>query len=218
MDVRLEDGAKGRGMALGTARAFAAGTAGVTTIEFALVSVPFLGLLFAIFQVSLAFLMQQGLKVAIEGAARQVMIGAAQGQASVSSWQGFRDTLVCPATGSLLPSFVTCPKILVDVRSYSSFSTLTTSQVSRDFLSDGSGPRYLPGGPCDIVVVRAVYPIAVYLPFLTDATLGPSVSASTTGTTSYGGSMVQLLTAASVFRNEPYAASARTNAAGGCAP
>ncbi|MBE7247720.1 MAG: pilus assembly protein [Actinomycetospora chiangmaiensis] len=187
---------------------------GATTVEFALISVPFLALIFSIFQVSLVFLMQQGLRVAVDNAARQVLLGKAQTNSAVTSWQTFRDTLVCPASGSLLPSFITCSKVLVDVRKYTSFSNLSTGQ---SFITDGSGPTYNPGTACDIVVVRAAYPMPVYLPFLMDASLGSSVSAGTAGLTSYGGSLVQMLTAASVFRNEPYTSGPNVTTAGGCA-
>ena len=191
---------------------------GATAVEFALVSVPFLGLLLAIFQTCLAFLMQQGLKAALDNAARQILTGQAQSNTAITSWQSFRDTLICPASPatSLLPSFITCSSILVDVRPYSTFTGLTQANVSKSFLTDGTGPRYDPGDPCEIVIVRAAYPMPVFLPNLMDTTLGKTVTQNTTGLTSYGGKWVQMLSAAAVFRNEPYIISGSSSLSSGC--
>ncbi len=197
--------------------AFAVRTEGATAVEFALISVPFFGLLFMLFQVSLVFLMQQGLKAAIDNAARQVLTGKAQNNGAITSWQNFRDTLVCPSgSGNMLPSFVTCANVIVDIRPYSSFNGLTSSNVSQSFLWDGSGPQYQPGNPCDIVIVRAVYPMPIYMPMLTDSTLGRNVTTGTAGQTNYKGAYVQMLTASSVFRNEPYATASNPSPTGGC--
>ncbi len=186
---------------------------GATAVEFGLVSVPFLGLLAAIFQTCLAFLMQQGLKSAVENAARQVLVGTAQNDASVTTSQQFRSKYVCPSTGSVLPSFVTCANIVVDVRPYSTFSQLSKSNVSQSFLTDGSGTQYNTGSPCQIVVVRAVYPMPVYLPIPSGIASSPTNNA---GLTMYNGQLVQMLTAAAVFRNEPYVVNGQPAASGGC--
>ena len=200
----VEPDGRGRRHGRPTVRLFARSRSGATTVEFALVSVPFLGLLFAIFQTCLAFLMQQGLRAALDNAARQVLVGTAQNNAAVTSWQTFRDAYVCPAAGRILPSFVTCSNILVDVRPYTNFSSLARGNVSSSFLTDGSGPQYNPGTACAIVVVRAAYPMPVFLPILADANLGKSVTVNNAGLTTYNGRLVQMVTAAAVFRNEPY--------------
>ena len=195
---------------------FGRSRSGATSVEFAMISVPFLGLLFALFQTCLVFLMQQGLRAALDNAARQVLTGQSQNNSAVSSWQNFRDTYICPAAPAtrLLPSFITCANIVIDIRPYSSFSGLTMSNVTSSFLTDGSGPQYNPGNPCDIVVVRAIYPMPIFLPTLWDTTLGKGVTVSTAGQTNYGGKFVQMLTAASVFRNEPYVKSSGQSTAG----
>ena len=193
---------------------FGRSQSGSTAVEFGLVSLPFLGLLAAIFQTCLAFLMQQGLRVALDEAARQVLTGQAQTNTGVTSWQTFRDKLVCPSSGSILPSFITCANIVVDVRAYSSFSLMSSSSVTKSFLTDGTGPQYLPGNACDIVVVRAIYPMPVFLPFITGTTLGSNVTTSKAGLTNYNGGYVQMLTAAAVFRNEPYVIAGATTPAG----
>jgi Flp pilus assembly protein TadG len=201
-----------------TATLFGRDRTAATAVEFGLISIPFLGLLFAIFQIALVFLMQQGLKAAVETAARQVLTGQAQNNTAITSWQSFRDKLICPnASGSnVLPSFITCANIVVDVRTYTQFSNLTGVNASQSFLTDGTGPQYNTGGPCDIVVVRAIYPMPVFLPTLTAIGLGSSVSQNRAGLTNYNGKWVQMLTAASVFRNEPYVPTGSTTQSTGC--
>ncbi len=169
-------------------------------VEFGLISIPFFGLLFATFQTSFAFLVQQGLQAAVESAARPILVGTVQNNAAITTWQAFRNTYLCPATGSLLPSFIPCANVLVDVRPYTSFSSVTAANVGSSFLSDG--PLYNAGSPCQIVVVRAAYPMPVYLPKLVD--IGGVISSNTAGLTTYNGKLVQMVTAAAVSRNEPY--------------
>lgn len=179
---------------------------GATAVEFAIVSVPFLGLLFAIFQTSLAFFMQQGLTVAVGTAARQVLIGQVQSNASITTWQNFRDQVICPPAPatSLWPSFMTCANLVVDVRPAASFTSTTSNSTNASFLFDGTGARFQPGCQGEIVVVRAAYPMPIYLPIITAGSVGGPVNTNTSGQTSYNGRMVQMLTAASVFRNEPF--------------
>lgn len=187
-------------------RKFLGSDAGSTSVEFAIISVPFLGLLFAIFQTSLAFFMQQGLEAAVSSAARQVLIGQVQSNANISTWQSFRDQLICPQSPavSLLPSFMNCSTLVVDIRKAASFTGMNASNVSDNFLFNGQTPQFNPGCQGDIVVVRAAYPMPVYLPLITGS--GSSVSQNTSGLTMYNGSLVQMLTAAAVFRSEPFGA------------
>jgi Flp pilus assembly protein TadG len=175
---------------------------GVTAVEFGIISAPLLGLIFAIFQSSIAFLMQQGLRAATDYAARQVLTGQAQNNGAIVDGTSFRNQLIC--NRGLLPSFMDCSKIVVDLRTASSFSSLGPSSVNSSFLqSDGSGAQYDSGDPCDIMIVRAAYPLPSYLPLIT---WGPAYQfiQNLSGLRSYKGSMVQMLSAAAVFRNEPF--------------
>ena len=56
-------------------RNFAADTRGATAVEFALVAVPFLGLLMAIFQAGFAYFASENLQAATQSAARNLFIG-----------------------------------------------------------------------------------------------------------------------------------------------
>ncbi len=191
--------------ALHALRRLSGDQSGATAVEFAIVSVPFLGLLFAIFQTSLAFFMQQGLVAAVDNASRQVLIGSVQANAGITTWQNFRDQLICPATAtkSLWPSFMSCSSLVVDVRTATSFTSTSSNATNDSFLFDGSGPQFKPGCQGQIVVVRVAYPMPAFLPLLT-SNGGGGVIVNKSGLTSYNGSLVQMLTTASVFRNEPF--------------
>lgn len=180
---------------------FARDAAGVTAIEFGIISAPLFGLIFAIMQSSLAFFMQQGLKAALDSAARQELTGGAQNNAAIVDGASFRNQLIC--NKGILPSFMTCANVVVDIRSAANFSSVAKSSVNSSFLFDGSGAQYSVGQPCQIMIVRAAYPMPSFLPAIT---WGPGYQLinNLTGLTTYNGKLVQMLSAASVFRNEPY--------------
>jgi len=174
---------------------------GATAVEFALVGVPFLGLLAAIFETALVFFANQGLESAVTNAARTILTGQVQGDAQITSWQQFRDQMICNPTAPMqrsLPSFIDCSKIIVDVRPASSFSSADTSN---DLLS--ISPEYCTGGPGDIVVVRALYPMPVYFSILESVRPG-EVSVNRAGQTYYGTGFVHPVEGTAAFRNEPF--------------
>ena len=203
-------GGIGRRAKSGLLARFRGDVAGVTAIEFGIISAPLFGLIFAIMQSSLAFFMQQGLKAALDYAARQELTGQAQNNASIVDGASFRNQLIC--NKGILPSFVTCANIVIDVRSAAAFGSVGKSNVNSSFLFDGSGAQYTAGQPCQIMIVRAAYPMPSFLPAIT---WGPGYQFvnNLTGLTTYNGKLVQMLSAASVFRNEPY-----TNSSGAASP
>ena len=85
----------GKRLAQATSNSFARylkDSSGATAVEFAIVSVPFLGLLFAIFETALVFFTAQSVEAATSEAARRIMTGQAQGNSAVTSATQFRDT------------------------------------------------------------------------------------------------------------------------------
>ena len=73
--------------------AFASADGGATAVEFAMISIPFLALLFAIFELGAIFLASSAIDAAVEQAARQIRTGQLQGTANNNA-AGFK-TLVC---------------------------------------------------------------------------------------------------------------------------
>ena len=174
---------------------------GVTAIEFGIVAVPFFGLLAAIFESGLVFFATQGLSAAVEQAARAILTGQAQSNAAISSSQQFRDTMICNPASPLhrvLPSFVDCSKLIVDVRPASSFAS---ADVTNDFYRNVTG-AYCTGGPGDIVIVRAIYPMPVYFSIVEATPTG--ISVNSTGQAMYSNNWTHMVMGVAAFRNEPF--------------
>src|ERR1700732_4338832 len=89
-------------------RAFLADRQGATAVEFALVAVPFLGLIFGILQTFLVFFSQQLLETAVNQSSRLILTGQAQAQSMTQSQFA---AVVC----SNLPIFINCNNLMIDV-------------------------------------------------------------------------------------------------------
>lgn len=168
---------------------------GATAVEFAIISVPFLGLLFAIFETAFVFFATEAIEFAGSEASRQVMTGQTQ-TASISTETAFKNNVICPTTGKkLIPSFIDCTKLRVDARGAADFSAVDFSRPSTY--------KFCLGAPGDITVVRLFYPLPTYFSIITRMTDG-SVGKVTAGTEMDGTTRVHMLIGTSVFRTEPY--------------
>jgi Flp pilus assembly protein TadG len=158
---------------------------GAAAVEFALVAAPFLALTFAILETAMVFFAGQTLEAATADSARLIMTGQAQ-------TQGFSAVEFKKAVCDRIFGLFDCSNgVYVDVKSYSSFASVsTTSPVSNGQLDTGS-MGYSPGGPGDIVVVSLYYQWPIYVSMLGNELANLN-----------GGN--RLLAATSVFRVEPY--------------
>ena len=160
---------------------------GAAAVEFALVAAPFLALTFAILETAFIFFAGQTLEAAAADSARLIMTG--QAQTNGYSQADFK-TQVCARIYGL---FDCAGRMTVDVKSYSSFSSIdTSSPITNGELDSTKTNNYVPGGPSCIVVVSLYYPWQVYVTMF-----------SLNKLTNLNGNM-RLLVATSVFRNEPY--------------
>ena len=179
---------------------------GATAVEFAMVSVPFLGLLFAIFETAFVFFATQGLEAAVTDAARSVMIGTAQANSAITTATQFRDAMICNPTGKarILPTLIDCTKLLVDVRpaGTSGSTTFGSANMTKDFTT-AAQQTYCTGGPNDVVIVRVAYPMPVYLSIISSNRIAAN-GTITAGLTSFNGSLVHLIMGTAAFRNEPF--------------
>jgi Flp pilus assembly protein TadG len=168
---------------LDATRRFLRARGGVTAIEAALVMPAFLFMAFGIVEVALLYFVAATLEGQVGQASRQIRTGNVQ--ATTDPEQAYRD-LLCGNLGGL----VTCSDVIIDVRRYSSFGAITYPPYFDD---DGEeqGAQFTPGAPGDIVVVRTAYRWRILTPFLAEF-LGD------------GGGPTKLLSATSVFRNEPF--------------
>ena len=165
---------------------------------------PFLGILFAIFQISYLFLVQQGLDYATEHAARLIKTG----QVSTANYSGTAavngDYFCKKVISQFLPSYLNCQNLIVDARTSSSntWSSLNTSTLSNatTYLS-ASNQSFCLGSPGSIVVLRVVYPVPAMLSIMTVNQSLANVGASSAGQTTYSGTTGGALSGTSTFTN-----------------
>jgi Flp pilus assembly protein TadG len=160
---------------------------GAVAVEFALILLPFLALMFGIMETALVFFADQTLETAVADSARLIMTGQAQTQNLTA--QTFKDQ-VC----SRIYGLFNCPNgVYVNVQTYSSFGSITNTpplDTNGNLVTTGMG--YQPGGPGDIVVVRLYYQWPIYVSLMNLSQLANMSNHS------------RLLVATAAFRNEPY--------------
>src|SRR5436190_9318744 len=105
-----------------TVRRFARGEDGIAAVEFGIVAAPFLALMFAIMETALVFFASQTLETAVADSARLIMTGQAQ---SSNFTQAQFKSAVC---AKILGLFDCANGIKIDVKTYSSFSSITTTK------------------------------------------------------------------------------------------
>jgi len=175
----------GRLLRIKTVRRFVRGKDGIAAVEFGIVAAPFLALMFAIMETAIVFFASQTLETAVADSARLIMTGQAQ-QGSFTQAQ-FK-TAVC---SKILGLFDCANGIQIDVKTYSSFSTVSTAKpvdANGNLLTNFG---YTPGNPGDIVVVRLMYQWPIYV-----SLLGFNLADMAGGK--------RLIIATAAFRNEPY--------------
>jgi Flp pilus assembly protein TadG len=180
---------------------------GATAIEFAMVSVPFTGLLFAIFETAFIFFTAQGLEAAVANASRQILTGQLQSNnlTDASAVKEALRNLICPTSGArVLPSYVDCSKLIMDVQLAASFSSPTIN-MSNSFYAN-STQNYCMGKARDIVIVRVIYPMPVYFSVLAGTTTSDihQVTAGLVNDVPGNSGWKHLLMATAVFQTEPY--------------
>jgi Flp pilus assembly protein TadG len=181
------------------------GEAGSATVEFAIVAVPFLALVFAILETAFIFFAQQALENAAATAGRLIMTGQAQ-QNYQGSGQPMTASQFKTAACAAISGILNCnSSLIVDVQTYPSFAAANSANATAAPLNaqgvlqiNPNNPPFNMGGPGDIVVVVLMYqwPAWVTLPGLTSLMdLASGSNQPATG---------RLLMATAVFMNEPY--------------
>lgn len=183
---------------------------GATAVEFAMLALPFLGLLFALIQTALIFFAQQTLETAVADSARLVLTGQVQKvnkdelkKLGMTELDNFRKE-VCSRIYALFECDASnkgTSGLIVDVRAGTSFSDLGSPplKTDQDIQNLRKNPSYQPGGPGSIVSVQLVYEWPLY--FGLEKWFGTKPTDKAT----------RLLVATSVFRNEPFPAAAPSN-------
>jgi Flp pilus assembly protein TadG len=160
---------------------------GATVVEFAIIAPVFISLLLAIFQTTIFLFAQQTLQNAAGTAGRLIMTGQIQ-NGNVTQTQFAND--VCPMVSMLF----TCSKLMINVQSYTSFSSASTAAPTLAYNSGGQVTNswsYSPGTPGQVMVVQLIY----QWPFVS----GPLGSVFT----SLGNGSTEMM-GVTAFRVEPY--------------
>jgi Flp pilus assembly protein TadG len=165
---------------------FAENRRGAAAVEFALIAAPFFFLIFGLLEVCLIFIMSTVMEHAVSEAARPLRTGEAQ-QAGMTDIQ-FRQALCSEFFGIL-----DCDaRLSVDVRTVSNFAASPIGapiDINGDL--DDQDFRFEPGGPNDIIAVRAFYEWSLITPVMSKPLANMA-------------SDRHLLQASAVFRNEPF--------------
>jgi Flp pilus assembly protein TadG len=169
-------------------RALAASRGGATAVEFAIVCLPFLVLLFSILELGMIFMASTTIESGAVAAARQIRIGQLQ-SSGANNAAGFKN-LVCGDISWISASDCQA-NLSVDVRTFSSFAAVNVTPPIAHNAIDQSQLTFNSGGPCQIVLVRVFYPWTLITPVLEPGlpNLGPNQ---------------RLLATAIAFRNENY--------------
>jgi Flp pilus assembly protein TadG len=165
------------------ARQFIRREDGSVAVEFGLIMLPFLTLMFVIIETALVFFAGQTLETAATDSARLIMTG--QADAQKLDQNTFKDA-VC---GRIVALFDCAGGMYVDVKKYDTFGS-----IDNGVKYDPSGKpvtSYQPGSPGDIVVVRLIYQWPITIPLVQSFLADPSAK-------------TRMLVATAVFRNEPY--------------
>jgi Flp pilus assembly protein TadG len=163
-------------------------------------------LIAAIFETGLMFFASQSLQTAVTEGTRAILIGDAQADASLRSSNVFASKYICP----LLPSAMfTCSSLKVDVKvitnGYQNLGILFSTDIQ------SAGTQFCIGKKGDIVVVRALYPMPVFMKILALGIPGTmTVNVGTTWNPTTGDYDTRILMGTAVFRNEPFMTAVQT--------
>ena len=168
-------------------RRFARHQRGAVAVEFGLILLPFLALMFGIMETALVFFADQTLETAVADSARLIMTGQAQ-------TQNLNATTFKNAVCARIMGLFNCQAgVYVNVQTYSSFGSITyTPPVDTNGNLQTTNMGYAPGGPGDIVVVQLFYQWPIYVSLMNLSRLS-NMSGNN-----------RLLVATAAFRNEPY--------------
>jgi Flp pilus assembly protein TadG len=186
----------------GILAAFRRDAGGAAAVEFALVALPFLALVGAIFQVAFQIWAAQNFDRALQNAVRTIFTGQFQlantGQTDPAALLGALKTTMCGSNTTIIPNIFNCQNARIDVATASTFAGAAASapiNAASGTWNTSFGTNYACAKPGTIVIVTA----AVQFPTLFNL-MGLSTLKFTTGP----GAGSSLLTSTAVFRTEPY--------------
>jgi Flp pilus assembly protein TadG len=168
---------------------FARAERGATAVEFGLVSLPILAMIFGLVEIALVFLVATTLDQATQAASRQIRTG--EFQTSAANTKTDFKALVCQRMSWLQDRCAA--DLWLDVRTYSDFASVAGAPPANAPTFNPATTCFSPGQPADIVLVRAYFEWDLITPLLSAAMQNMG-----------GGSGKRLISSATAFRNEPF--------------
>lgn len=135
---------------------------GTTAVEFAMVGLPFMMVLFAVIETTMVFFTAQVLETAVANASRAIMTGQAVTKYPnpATALANFKNDVCVNVT-----TLVDCQaELQIDVRAYTSFATANAAATISGGNLDTSAFGYQVPGPNQIFVVRAVMAYPLFVP------------------------------------------------------
>lgn len=173
-------------------KAFRASRRGATAVEFAMVALPFLFCVFAIFELAIVFLISVTLDNATAAAARKIRTGDTVASGGGYAQSGTFAQQVCDGMGWLGQSQCTPNQnLFVDVRVLNGFGDNSAPPPVLNSAVNTANFCYYSGSPGNIVLVRAFFKWPLLTPFLNSGL-------------SRLGNGVALISSTSAFKTEPY--------------
>lgn len=179
-------------------RRFVRSRRGATAVEFALISIPLMTLMFGVLELAMILLVSATLDTATDFAARNIRTGVFQANGAARSQADFRK-LVCVNMSWLKPMCsVAAPEpgdadpspLFVESRTYADFAA-AGAQLQRDPTTfDPKNTDWCPGNPEDIVVVTTYFKWPIITPLMRPLFQN------------YAGG--RMITSTRLFRNEPF--------------
>ncbi|MDP4004492.1 TadE/TadG family type IV pilus assembly protein [Methylobacterium sp. NEAU K] len=171
-------------------------------MEFALVALPFLALVGAVFQIAFQIWATQNFDRALQNAVRTIFTGQFQlanaGQTDAATLLASLKTTMCGPTSATIANVFNCQAVKIDVATVGTLAGANSStpvDTNTGTWNTSFGTNYACAKPGTIVVVTA----AVQFP-----TLFNLMGLNTRKFTSGAGAGSSLLTSTAVFRTEPY--------------
>ncbi|UHC20257.1 MULTISPECIES: TadE/TadG family type IV pilus assembly protein [Methylobacterium] len=175
---------------------------GSVAVEFAIVAMPFLGLVGAILQVAFQIWAAQNFERALQNTVRTIFTGQFQlanaSQTDAATLLSLLKTTMCGPTTATTPVVFNCRNVKFDVSTVNSFAGATPPKpinTSSGTWTSSFGTNYACAKPGTIVMVTAAVPFPTFFNLL---------GLDTRQFTSGAENGFSLLTSTAVFRTEPY--------------
>lgn len=169
-------------------RRFARAKEGATAVEFAIISIPMLMMIFGIIELGLVLLVSTTLDTATDFATRNVRTGIFQ-----TTTDGTADAFKAEVCANMTWLKNACSGLQVEAETFDQFSEANMAPLIDPMTFEVDDPPrcWEVGNDGSIVLVRVYYRWKIFTPLLSQSLVN-------------AGSDTRVLTSAAVFRNEPY--------------